>query len=156
MLTYDETTKSVDVVGLHHVKNKDTSKPHGEILDQIEREFTQLLRIFQPTVVVREKGFSRFARETQALYKVMGMADMALCRECGCEFEEIAPLSVKKLVAGSGKASKEEVKTALATFVGEQSYETNDESDAVAVGIAWLLLNGFDAHVRRDFGHETI
>ena len=51
---------------------------------------------------------------------------------------EIAPTTVKKLLTGSGKASKEEVAAALERFVGKQEYAVDDESDAVAVGIAWL------------------
>ena len=30
----------------------------------------------------------------------------------------------------------------LVQFVGEYNYECDDESDAVAVGIAWLIDNG--------------
>ena len=57
---------------------------------------------------VREKGFSRFPHETQALFKVMGIADLTAWQKCRAAYEEIAPAAVKKLLAGSGKASKEE------------------------------------------------
>ena len=46
---------------------------------------------------------------------------------------------MKKLLTGSGKALKSEVALALESYVGTQKYETDDESDAVAVGIAWLI-----------------
>jgi len=46
---------------------------------------------------------------------------------------------VKKLLTGSGKASKTEVAMALERYVATQQYETDDESDAVAVGLAWLI-----------------
>lgn len=58
-------------------------------------------------------------------------------------FDEIAPKSVKKMVAGNGNATKDEVAAALGRHVGTQEYECDDESDAVAVGIAWLILNGY-------------
>ena len=64
-------------------------------------------------VFVREKGFSRFPHETQALFKVVGIADLAAWRAYGTEFVEIAPTTVKKLLTGSGKASKDEVAAAL-------------------------------------------
>ena len=48
---------------------------------------------------------------------------------------------MKKLLTGSGKASKEEVAEALESYVDCQTYESDDESDALAVGIAWLILN---------------
>ena len=60
-------------------------------------------------VFVREKGFSRFPHETQALFKVVGVPDLTAWQKCRAVYEEIAPSAVKKLLVGSGKASKEEV-----------------------------------------------
>lgn len=61
---------------------------------------------------VREKGFSRFPHETQVLFKVVGVTDLAAWQKCRAAYEEIAPSAVKKLLTGSGKASKEEVAAA--------------------------------------------
>lgn len=94
-------------------------------------------------VLVRERGFSRFRNETQALFKIVGITDLVAWQTKELVFDEIAPKSVKKVVAGSGDASKDEVAAALTWFVGEQEYECDDESDSVAVGIAWLILNGY-------------
>jgi len=47
---------------------------------------------------------------------------------------------MKKLLTGSGKASKEAVATVLNRYVRAIDYMTDDESDAVAVGVAWLKL----------------
>ena len=90
---------------------------------------------------VREKGFSRFPHETQALFKVIGVADLAVWTTCQTEFVEIAPTTVKKLLTGSGKATKEELALSLEKYVGKQKYSTDDESDAVGVGLSWLKLN---------------
>jgi crossover junction endodeoxyribonuclease RuvC len=58
----------------------------------------------------------------------------------GKSFDVMAPSSVKKLITGSGRASKEEVRDALSTFVvGEVEYNNLDESDAVAIGISYAL-----------------
>ena len=54
----------------------------------------------------------------------------------------ISPASVKKLVTGSGKATKEEVQSSLANhIINLDSFTFNnlDESDAVGVGIAYAL-----------------
>lgn len=54
----------------------------------------------------------------------------------------IAPASVKKLVTGSGKASKEEVQESLSNHIinlDSFKFNNNDESDAVAVGVAYAL-----------------
>lgn len=46
---------------------------------------------------------------------------------------------MKKILTGSGKASKQDVADALADHVGNLEYASDDESDAVAVGVAWIL-----------------
>ena len=97
---------------------------------------------------VREKGFSRFPHETQALFKVVGIADLAAWQKCRAVYEEIAPSAIKKLLTGSGKASKEDVAAASHRFIGEQVYQTDDESDAVAVGIVWPLQRYFSIEKR--------
>ena len=50
--------------------------------------------------------------KTQALFKVVGIADLAAWRQSKTQFEEIAPTTVKKLLTGSGKATKEDVAAA--------------------------------------------
>lgn len=76
---------------------------------------------------------------------MVGVIDLALENLCsGRTFDELPPPTVKKLVTGSGKASKEEVAAALSQYVGQQIYRSDDESDAVAAGIAWLLKSGYE------------
>ena len=96
---------------LCHLKNRGEKKCHGQILSEIYDLITELA--VDVAVFVREKGFSRFPHETQVLFKVVGIADLAAWRTCRTEFVEIAPTTVKKLLTGSGKATKEEVATAL-------------------------------------------
>ena len=52
------------------------------------------------------------------------------------------PKRIKKLVANDQLAEKDVVANSLAQFVGEHEYACDDESDAVAVGVAWLLEQG--------------
>lgn len=73
----------------------------------------------------------------------MGITDLAAWWSGEVVFDEIAPASVKKLIAGNGRASKEDVAAALDRYVGRQDYECDDESDATAVGVAWLLQHGY-------------
>ena len=120
---------------LCHLNNRGETKGHGQILAEIYDQITELT--VDVAVFVREKGFSRFPHETQALFKVVGISDLAAWKTCGTEFVEIAPTTVKKTLTGSGKASKEEVAAVLERYVGRQEYATDDESDAVAVGLSW-------------------
>ena len=101
----------VTVERLCHLNNHGEKKCHGQILAEIYAMITELA--VDVAVFVREKGFSRFPHETQALFKVVGVADLAAWTTCRTEFVEIAPTTVKKMLTGSGKASKEEVAAAL-------------------------------------------
>ena len=85
---------------------------------------------------MRERAFSRFPRETQALFKVVGIADLVVWKMCKATWTEMAPATIKKLLTGSGKADKETVAKALTQYVGHHLYASDDESDAVATGIA--------------------
>jgi len=58
---------------------------------------------------------------------------------------------IKKLLTGSGKASKEEVAAALEKYVGQQNYAVSDESDAAAAGVAFLIQTG-----RIEILHSTV
>ena len=95
---------------LCHLNNRGETKCHGQILAEIYDLITELS--VDIAVFVREKGFSRFPHETQALFKVVGVADLAVWKAYGTEFVEIAPTTIKKLLTGSGKANKGEVAAA--------------------------------------------
>lgn len=92
-------------------------------------------------VFVREQGFSRYSKGTQTLFKVVGVSDLAIWQARRGQFHEIPPTIVKKVITGRGNATKDEVAAGLTRFVGERTYANDDQSDAVAVGVAWLLAN---------------
>ena len=98
-------------------------------------------------MLVREQALDkqsgpRGSRVIEVLHKVVGVADLYAWGFGGREFEEIHPKTIKKIVANDQLAEKDSVADALTQFVGQQDYACDDESDAVAVGIAWLIKNG--------------
>lgn len=102
------------------------------------------LTVNPTAVIVREQALDkqngpRSSRVIEVLHKVVGVSDLYAWGLGGREFEEIHPKTIKKLVANDQLAEKEEVAAALVQFVGEREYVCDDESDAVAVGVAWLL-----------------
>lgn len=146
--TVGDRIKILEVV---HVYNKSNKKSHGQKLNEIADALTKMIldhKLTEAEVhVVREKGFSKFAMTTQTLFRVVGVSDLmiyALLRRG--DIEEITPTSVKKLVTGDGKASKEDVEDGVRKYlVDEQKdfkFATDDESDAVAVGISYIIKNG--------------
>lgn len=126
-----------ELIHKSHLKTKSTYS-HGQRLIAIERHLLNLIDLFGPfDIVVREKGFSMHAKTTQVLFKVVGVSDLALAKEGYTKILELAPTTIKKAVTGNGKASKQEVAEAVDLIIGKQKYDTDDESDAVAVAIAY-------------------
>lgn len=112
-------------------------QPHGYILSRIYEAIARLAP--RADVFVREQGFTRYITGTQTLFKVVGVSDLALWQARGEVFHEIPPTRVKKFLTGNGGATKEEVAQALPPLVGDIEYASDDSSDAVAIGIAWLM-----------------
>lgn len=142
----------VKILEVTHVFNKNNKKSHGQKLQEIADELARIildhnLKDLDKIHIVREKGFSRFAMTTQTLFRVVGVSDLMIYAllETG-KIEEITPTSVKKLVTGDGKSSKEDVESGVRNhLIPEQKdfiFKTDDESDAVAVGISYVIKNG--------------
>lgn len=138
-------------VRLYSVDNKGKkNKTHGEILREILYRFNKFLSCSKISdessdgsdekfFFVREKMIlNKKVPSERDVAKVVGIMDYYLESQ---EWFEIYPVTVKRLVAGSGKAEKKDVADALLKYVGEQKYLNDDESDATAVAVAWLIQN---------------
>lgn len=127
----------------HIVTN--AKKSHGYRLNQIGEELKRLVDLYGPfEEVIREKGFSRFHKATQALYKTQGVSEYILSRQ-GYEVKDIAPTSVKKHVTGDGKADKSEVERCVRKILRidrADYFKSDDESDAAGVILAHLISKG--------------
>src|SRR5690625_3191910 len=127
-----------------HVKTT-SNNVHGHRLLMIDDEIRRLIKEYKPSHVVREKGFSSLPRTSQALARVVGGSDRRTFEMTELEVVEIAPRNVKKNVTGNGKSTKKDVEKAVVERLRiEQDgfFETDDESDAAAVGLAFLIKEG--------------
>lgn len=101
------------------------------------------MKLSPDAILVREAALYNVpggtVKTVAVLHKVVGISDLYGWAANNKVFEELSPTTIKSLVARNKSASKEEVAAALEKYVGKQEYETDDCSDAVAVGIAWLL-----------------
>lgn len=79
------------------------------MLAEIAHEISTYLKERTGMVLVRERGFYKTPNETIALAKVAGIADLYAYSYGQASFDEIAPSSIKKIVAGNAKASKDQV-----------------------------------------------
>lgn len=119
-------------------------KSDGQILSEIAHELRRYLVKNPTAVIVRERALDMQAksRTIEVLHKVVGVSDLYAWALGGRVFEEIHPRTVKKLIANNDEAEKDVVAASLAQVVGEREYACDDESDAVAVGVAWMINNG--------------
>lgn len=144
-LYYNADTRTVSIEKVRGVETKKgTRKPHGQILADIANGFADFIAKKDVTVLVRERAFSRFNAEVQALNKVVGVVEMIAWQVKEDKFQEITPAAVKLTVTGSGHADKQDVADAIHNYVDYvPEMKSDNESDAAAVGIAWLIKNGY-------------
>jgi crossover junction endodeoxyribonuclease RuvC len=110
---------------------------HSQVqkLRRIVAHLNRVLEDHDLDAIARERGFVRHNKTTQILERVVGAAYGLI----GREVEELPPTTIKKLVAGSGSASKEEVEMAVRLHLNLPDsfvFESDDCSDAAAVAIA--------------------
>ena len=130
-------------------------KTHGEILYEIEDAFCDEvvpIDLKTPLFLVREKEIMHMKVPSErSVTKTVGVMDLLAyklfsviqdSRKFSGEWDEIYPVTVKKIITGSGKAEKSEVANGLEYYIGKHEYKCDDESDAAAVGIAWLIQQG--------------
>lgn len=139
----------IRVIELSHIDNK---KGHLTTAEKLEKLYSHLKDIFQKyeefDVVVREKGFSRFANTTQLLFRVVGVSDLVALQEAGIKaVEEIPPTTIKSIVAGYSRGSKGEVEEGVRTFLSDDQkdieFYSDDESDSLAVAITYCIKKGW-------------
>lgn len=140
----------VSLLCVAHAKT-DASKPDSERFAYIEAKTVQVVHEYGPfDAIVREhftKGGSK--RSTQIVFGAWAAVDSALGRygyHVSAD-DEITPSAVKKAVA-HGKADKAEVEAgvrAILKLSDDFVFATDDESDAVAIGIAYLKREGMMA-----------
>lgn len=110
----------------------------------IEAHALLFFREFRPVdVVVREIWPpSRNYAQNDKVHGAWSAVDRALAAFGLTVAANITPTSVKKLVAGSGKAEKPEVAAAVRKWLrlpADYKFATDDESDAAAIALAHLI-----------------
>lgn len=108
--------------------------PRQVKLALISSKVKELVAKYQPlhNKVFVENAFSRFNQETQSLFAARGAMESELS---SYEIVGFSPNSIKKDIGKHGHASKDAVLQSLCKIfnVKEDSFETDDESDALAV-----------------------
>lgn len=133
------------LVASAHVKTG-TDENYAQRFGAVEAFATLFVRDNRPLDgVIRETlPVSRNPRLPQAIYGAWAAVDTALHRYGYEVTAEIGPTQVKRIVTGNGKAEKAEVAAAVRRLLGlaeDYRFATDDESDAAAVVLAYLIAN---------------
>lgn len=115
-------------------------------LRMIGTDLLKIAKVYEPSVVVIEQGFSRFNASTQALFRVHGLINYIFYK-----YEQIyyPAATVKKTVGGAGNMTKEEVRTAILKRYPKIKFNSYDESDAFSVGLTYFIKEGI-AHAKKN------
>lgn len=143
----NEETNITDVY-LSSVDNKTKTKPRGQLLEEIAHAFSLLLDSAGDNLfLVREQSINncggKMAHSSTAartgVSSVIGVVDLIAWQNGEHSWEEFYPTSIKKMLTGNGKAEKADVAAALPAYLGDHAYRNDDESDAAAVAVAWMI-----------------
>ena len=136
----DESGREARLVCMKYgsIKLKKT-KTTAERLEQVFRELTAELELWQPDVVAIEEVFySVNAKTALKLGQVRGVALLsAACK--GLPVAEYAPLKIKSSVVGYGLAKKEQVQFMVARLLSlAELPQPADAADALAIAICHI------------------
>ena len=138
----------IDQAVISSVDNKTKTKPRGQLLQEIAFHASALLAgAKEPLFLVREQSINncggKMAHSSTAartgISSVVGVMDLLAWQHGKRSWDEIYPVTVKKLLTGNGKAEKQEVAAALSGYLKGVTFKNDDESDAAAVAVAWLI-----------------
>lgn len=110
---------------------------HGKKLRFIQENFKKLIDTYPPTIVAIERYFGRFNNATIAIAKIHGVINEILA-----DIPQIyyPPKTVKEAII-RGDATKKFVRQIIESHYPDVKFENEDESDAFAVGLCWLIKN---------------
>lgn len=104
-------------------------------LKSLHEQLSAVLEKYRPDVVAVEKVF--FAKNAVSALK-LGQARGAailVCSVYGLKFFEYNPTEIKRAVVGHGRADKAQVAKMVSVLLGQQDFETEDASDALAIAV---------------------
>lgn len=115
---------------------------HQERLHQIYTELKQLIKIEKPSLIVIERLF--FFKNQKTIVNVAQAQGiiMLLAAQEGIATTYLTPLQIKSIITGYGNADKKSVVKMLSLLMKEKLPKCeDDQSDAIACGLAYCYLN---------------
>lgn len=114
----------------------------GRRLEKLHRGLAEVIEAFSPEAVAIEELYSHYARPRTAI--LMGHARGVIClaaAQAGIPVHHYSATQVKKILTGSGRASKGQVQTAIQHELGLATLpEPADVADALAIAVCHHYL----------------
>lgn len=133
------------IIDVSHVTTS-ASQPHGLRAEIVEAWATLFIAKHGAKFdeILREDFVGRTSRQNHPVYSAWGAIDQSLNKfGLTVTAPPISQSKVKRIVVGNGKAEKDEVEQAVRRLTGYAGeFATDDESDAVAVALAWAIEQG--------------
>ncbi len=117
--------------------------PLTERLMELEESLLTLIQNHQPAVLVCEELYAHYRHPRTAILMAHARGViLALAARAGLQIIPVAATNVKKLLTGSGRASKPQVQLAVAATLHLPSVpEPHDVADAIAIALCGLRLH---------------
>lgn len=136
------------VVDVGVLKVKD-SIPPLERIGMLHNALFELASSLAPTVCAMEKAFYGVNAATSLKLGEARGALIAAIRRCNVDIVEVTPAQIKRMIAGSGRAEKEDIAAALKALLkfdrGKLPY---DATDALAVALCHGLSIAFQKKIK--------
>ena len=113
----------------------DPNEKEGDRMVEIARDLRLLIRQWEPSLAVVEKFFFYRSSTTISVVQARGVVMMTLAR-FKIPVLEFPPMQIKLAVAGSGKADKNDVLTAVMRELNlNEPPRPDDAADALAIAL---------------------
>ena len=157
----DISTGKVRLLEAGVVKSRD-----GELASKIKDIYDgvrEVIDMFSPEVLAMEKLYTHYDRPTTAI--LMGHARGCIClaaAQSGIDVVSYEATKVKKLLTGSGRATKDQVQRAIKLELGLDQYpDPPDVADAIALALCHryhgkINVNDISAGIRGHFPGDTV
>lgn len=144
------SNKKFEVVDFGLIQTENNGSP-GKRLENIFLEITKLLKRYSPDVVAIEKlFFATNAKTAMSVGQAQGVMIFAAARS-KIEVAEYAPGTIKKLIAGDGRADKKMIQKSLRKVLGarirsraKKRTHFDNAADALAVALCHAYSKGGD------------
>ncbi len=135
------STKDISFITSHLIKTnrKDT---HEKRLLDIYVDLTETVQKHKPDVIIMEELF--YANNQKSVIKVgqsQGMVYL-VAAQANIPLKLLTPLEIKSIITGYGNADKKSVHKMLKLLLNQDVVvDDDDESDAIACGLAYCYIN---------------